>query len=706
MTGYRLQVTGYRFILFLVTGYWLLVTLGYAQQQEPLVVNGDQVEYFPEEKKIVGEGNVVITYKGMRLTCDKIEVFTETKDTVAQGNVRLYQDGAVFTGEKVYYNFENKQGRVINITMQGVGPWYGRGDLAEKAPENKYSIENGYMTTCDREKPHYRIMSKRIEVFLDEKVVARDVVFKVGPVPLFYLPYCAYSFKEKYPHFIFVPGYSKKWGLYMFTSWRYSLSENLPGRLHLDYRQKKGFAHGIDQDYITENFGQGRLRYYYMEEHDKAKPKDLRTETQRYRLQLKHRWEMTDNTLAMLEYHRLSDRNFLKDYYFREEYEKEHHPKSYLSVISAHPNYSLSGLVRKRTNRFFTETERLPEISLDIKSQRIKDTSFYYKSDFSFANLTNKNASSDVDDDVRRTDSYNQLSYVTRLGFLSIAPYVASRQTYYSKDKFGDEDKFRGIFYSGLDASTKFYKTYDIKSNFWNLDLNQLHHIITPTLNYKYIHRPTLLAQNLMSFDSIDSISRDNTVTLGLENKLQTKRKDKDAFKTVELGTFLFTGDYNFKPEVGSQWSNFKFDLELTPYDWLRIESDATYNPPSRDFRTVNFDFVASHKELWSFGLGSRYEENSIHELTNQFIYNVNPRWQFRAYQRYDFKKIEGALKRTNDFVEQEYAIIRDLHCWSGEFVLNIKDGYSFWVIFRLKAFPEVPFKFSTRYRAPKTTSY
>ncbi|MCM8792955.1 MAG: LPS assembly protein LptD [Candidatus Omnitrophica bacterium] len=678
--------------------------LCFAQDKGSVVVNGDRIEYFTEEKKIVGEGNVEINYQNMKLTCERIEFFTETKDAIAEGKVRLYQDETVFSGEKLYYNFETKKGEVRELGIERMGPWYGRGKKGEKVEEKKYIVKEGYVTTCDREKPHYRIKSKKIEVFLDDKVVAYDVVFLVGNVPLFYLPYLRYSLKEKYPHFIFIPGRNKKWGWYMLTAWRYDLIENKKGFLHFDYREKKGFAHGIDQEYALKDFGSGIFRYYYMEERDKAPPKELRRETERYRVQLRHNWQVTENTRALLEYHKMSDINFLKDYFYREEYVNENQPRSYLSVVNVHPYYSLSFLLQKRTNHFFTETERLPEISLNLANQKLGSSKLYYKADYSFANLTNKQANSDLDDDLRRGDTYQQISYLTKWGFLNLTPYLGMRQTYYSKDKEGNEELMRGIFYSGLDISTKFYKIYEIFSDFLGLDINRLRHIVTPIINYKYIHQPTVSPEKLMSFDSIDSIGRENMFTLGIENKLQTQRKEGEIFKTVDLGTFLFTADYDFKIEgVGSEWRNFRFDLELTPYSWLRFESDATYDPPAKDFKTVNFDLTASHKDIWSLGLGSRYERNSLQELTTSFIYNLNPKWQFRIYERYDFKKIlDDGTKRINDFVEQEYALVRDLHCWTGEFSLNIDEGYSFWVIFRLKAFPRIPFKFSASYSRPK----
>ena len=65
-----------------------------AQGAKPIEVNGDQVEFFPKEKKIVGKGNVTVDYEGIRLTCDRITVHSETKDSEAEGNVVLKTEGS------------------------------------------------------------------------------------------------------------------------------------------------------------------------------------------------------------------------------------------------------------------------------------------------------------------------------------------------------------------------------------------------------------------------------------------------------------------------------------------------------------------------------------------------------------------------------------------------------------------------------------
>ena len=59
------------------------------QAKDPVVCNGDKVEYFEDEKKVVGSGNVVITYQDITLTADEVTVWPETKAAEAEGNAKL-----------------------------------------------------------------------------------------------------------------------------------------------------------------------------------------------------------------------------------------------------------------------------------------------------------------------------------------------------------------------------------------------------------------------------------------------------------------------------------------------------------------------------------------------------------------------------------------------------------------------------------------
>ena len=192
--------------------------------------------------------------------------------------------------------------------------------------------------------------------------------------------------------------------------------------------------------------------------------------------------------------------------------------------------------------------------------------------------------------------------------------------------------------------------------------------------------------------------------SLGLENRLETKRSVNGKLSTYELGYLLLKGDYLYKPEQGSRFSNIKGDLELTPYDWLRIESDTQYDPDTRDFQDWNLDFYV-HGDDMSLGFGSRYWQENEHELTSELFYKLNNEWSFRVFGRYDLKQLEpNGHKIINRFDSKEITVIKDLHCWVGEVsVESSRDGgMTFWLVMRLKASPKIPFDFKDYYPVPK----
>ena len=694
-------------ILALLLNLSVLVLSSSAALEEPIVVNGDKVEYLEDLHQAIGIGHVVISYQNMKLTCDRIIIFVDAKDAYAEGEVTLYQDGDTFSGERMYYNFDTKRGTAINTKM-ALKPWYGGGEQADKNSDRKFLLYKGYISSCDFVEPHYKIKGKKILIYLKDRIVIYKAVMTVNKFPIFYFPYYSYSLKDNRPNVTVIPGRSKEWGWYVLSAWRLFRNKLSRGYVHFDKREKRGYAGGFDYFYDTVNFGQGKLRTYFMADKDKVEDSvSDRNARKRNRVQLKHQWEVSDDTMAILEYHKYSDADFIKDFFHEEEYELDQNPASYLSVIKTDPSYTLSLYANKQANHFETVVEKLPEISFDIKNTQFKQTNFYYKSQLILSQLNREYGGQETDDDVSRLDNYSQISYVKKiLGWLNIAPYTGIRETYYSKDINGNNHLIRTAPYSGLDVSTKFYRVFDVETNLWNLDINKLRHVITPTINYSYINDPSVQSSALTNFDPIDSIARTNTATLSVENKLQTKRPITKGGKLerVDLLTFILSTDYDFTARQRTSFVNVRGDLEIKPYPWLLLESDATFNTRIGGFDTVNGDLVIDKGEKWQFGLGNRYQRNTSNELTVDIKYKLSSKWSISAYERFYFKKMHDGVKTINELKEHEYTLTRDLHCWWVDLTYNNTGGHggTTWVVFRLKAFPDIPFAFKAKYRPPK----
>ncbi|MEK7578373.1 MAG: LPS assembly protein LptD, partial [Patescibacteria group bacterium] len=586
--------------------------------------------------------------------------------------------------------------------------------IAKRISENELEVINGYITTCDREHPHYRMQSRRLQIFPEDKVTAKAMTMRIGNTPILYMPKFTQNLKDDRMHVQVSAGKSKDWGAFILTAWRYDLLQNSGGRIHLDLREKKQLAWGIDNYYDTKIAGKGYFKTYYMNESKLArkhfyynyfaeKPPGKTSYKERYRIQWRHKWDVDKNTYYLAEYHKISDTKFIKDYFFRE-YEKNSQPPSYLLFNHYLPDSStLSILTQKRTNRIFSETEKLPEVKFDKPNTRISTSPVFIANNTSYASFNRKTATLpgdtnwEADESNQRIDTYNRLSLPFKFAYLDLNPYTGTRETYFRRISGREVGIFREIWDSGINLTTRFYRIFDVDSQMFGIKINKLRHIISPTLSYTYIHPPTVSASKLLQFDGIDSIGETNQLGLSLENKLQTKRMNK----TVDFLRFIAGTDYFFNVEGRKRkWSdNIIFDLEMLPYDWMRFESDATLDRKKSRFTFANFDLKASGKDV-SFGGGYRYERKSSSQMTGEIMFNLIKGWSFKVYERFQF--IGNSLVK-----EQNYVISKELHCWILDINYNVlrERGETIWFALRLKAFPEMSIDYNQIYHEPKPGS-
>jgi len=699
----------------------------YAQEnKEPIVVNGDQVEYSTDNKEITATGKVEVIYKGSKLSCQKLTVNTQTKAAVAEGLVILDDQKGIIEGSKMIYNFDTKAGTIFDSNFRA-NPYFGKSKEVEKVSDAEFIAMGGFVTTCSFDHPHYRIGSKQINIFPNDKIKTRGDTVYIGDVPTLYLPKFNHSLKDRMMHLEVMPGKRKDWGPYLLAAWRYNLTPNVDGRVYLDYRQELGMAEGFGLNYSNPTFGKGDYKFYYThEEPNKVNDNKVNDDFERYLIRWRHKWDIDQGTKVTSEVYKIVDerrkvesqRSFLKDYFYRE-YEVDAQPLTYALLHHSFKYSSLDLLVQKRVNGWFDQIDKLPELKYSLANAQIADTPFYFENSSSFAVFGKKASTSPVSPDevdVTRLDTLNKISLPKKVAFLEVAPFVGNRQTLYDKGLNDKDLPIRTIFYSGVDLSSKFYRIFNVKSNFLNMDLDGLRHIITPTVGYSYNHDPTIPASNLYQIDAIDALTTNNAASLGLSNKLQTKRNGS----SVDLADCLVTSSYIFKPKtgdkLGSNFSDILIKMKLLPYSWMRIQSDAIYNHSGnrsdenyRKFTNANYDinFDLGHER--SLGFGQRYQRQGGDEITGSLYWRLNPKWKFSVYQRYSLKQYRDSANQdvSKGLIEQQYTISRNLHCWNLDVTLSSKrsEGSTIYFIFRLVAFPEMEFGFNQSYHKPQSGS-
>ncbi|MBI4313498.1 MAG: LPS-assembly protein LptD [Candidatus Omnitrophica bacterium] len=725
-----------------------------------IVVDGDRVEYREYDRIVVGTGHVVTTYQDTVLKCDRAVVYLATQDVFLSGHVRVEQPGALLEGEEILYNFETRKGTIIHAEGTTL-PWYSGSDRLDKVSDDGMVVREGYLTSCDFEEPHFRLQSRQMRIIPGDRVLVKNATVFVGPVPVAFLVSYTHPLNDRRPRVTLTPGTSKEWGAFLLTSWRYYLHENVQGKVNVDFRERLDVAYGVDTRYKFTEENQGILRTYYTDERRLgrehllfAEDKAPTVERERYRVQLRHRWEIDRDTTAVLEYHQAKDDRFLQEF-FEREFEEDIHPKSYLQILRSSPRFSASFVARKRVNRFESEIEQLPEVVYDVRPTSVDwkrpwrmivpgledepeeihydrfGGSWYYQSSNSFNAFKRKPAHRGIDDHVRRFDTLQQVSYqVKLLRFLSVTPLVNTRQTAYSKLGLSDEPGFRGLMETGFDVTTKFFRIFELETDAYSLDLHRVRHVITPGLGYRYRPDPTIPAEQIMQFDGVDSLAKLNVLAPSLEQKLQTKRNVGGKLQSVDLARWVLSTDYTFKGErdSGGQLANISSDFEARPYSWLLFETDSIFETHQRRLQSTNMDVVAgpgaaynasdvgtakgfdrrnnSDWEFpWAVGLGWRWQRDISSQGTAEIVSNIGKKWRIGLYERADFKKVlSDGSKFINRPAETELRIRRDLHEWTVELIFNHDraDGNVVLLLFRLKAYPEQPLEFERSYNRPK----
>jgi len=188
----------------------------------------------------------------------------------------------------------------------------------------------------------------------------------------------------------------------------------------------------------------------------------------------------------------------------------------------------------------------------------------------------------------------------------------------------------------------------------------------------------------------------DHSLNFSLENKLQTKRSKV----SMDLLRLVIGTNFNLKEEPGKGgFQQVSADIDFLPVDWVKFYLDANYDTQKEFLTTVNFDMYINGGEKWSLDIGKWWTRKGDDQITTAYNYKFNQKWALRTYTRFDLRS--GILK------EQEYTLRRDLHAWTLDFNFNEtrREGNEIWLVFTLKAFPDMVIDFGTSFNKRKLGS-
>ena len=255
---------------------------------EPVRMEADGLgSYDPEQQVLIVEGRVTIWLEDIEISANTLQ-WDMKKDTLLfQEYVVITEDNVELESEAFLYNRRAGTGRITEafsrITADNIeGPVFVLGESITLA-DGAYYLDQGRVTTCDLDKPHYHVAARRIEVYPEDRLIVRGVVYYEGRIPLFYWPYLAIPLRSDIQqNQLGLPrvGYSTEEGWYLKNTYGYYFGPGAYGALFLDLFTRQSTGLGFRHNYLFA--GLGLLSVY-------AQPGD-----EHWRLRWEHNWQFGD----------------------------------------------------------------------------------------------------------------------------------------------------------------------------------------------------------------------------------------------------------------------------------------------------------------------------------------------------------------------------------------------------------------------------
>lgn len=666
-----------------------------------------------------GTNGLLIKYGGAVMTADRATVNQETGEAEADGHVRIQRDDQLWAGEHIRYNFKTRLMQTEQFRT-GKTPVFAEGkELRGDTSNHVYTAKSAYLTTDDVSEPFTKIRANRIRIVPGKYVQAQNAVLYLGDVPVFYFPYYKRNLGERANNWNFTPGYRSKFGPFLLSTYEWFLGEQVDGALHLDYRAKRGFGVGPDVNLHLGRWGEAEFKYYYLYDEKPGENDDVTPPHNRQRFSFNYAAAPFTNLYVKAAANYQGDSLLLHDF-FEGDYRHDPQPKTFVEINRLWDNFSLDTYVQPRVNDFYETVERLPDVKLTGFRQQVGNTPLFYESESSagwyrreFAEITNSFPATN-NFSAARADTYHQVTLPrTLFGWLSVAPRVGGRFTYYSEaDGRGatTEEEARGVFNTGAEVTFKVSRLWSGTQNKM-LEVDGLRHIVEPSVNYVYVPDPSPGPPQLPQFDyeqpslrllpieypdynSIDSIDSQNVFRFGLRNKLQTKREGR----IVNLLNWDLYTDWRLNPHTNQNtFADFFSDLSFRPRSWITLESQTRYDIDNNEFNLAFHTLTLHPGETWSWGLSHYYLRTDDNPsptawgpgnnlISSTMFHRLNENWATRVSHRFEAQ--DGRLE------EQLYTLYRDFRSWTGALTFRVRqndsgpEDYTVAFTFSLKARP------------------
>jgi lipopolysaccharide assembly outer membrane protein LptD (OstA) len=494
------------------------------------------------------------------------------------------------------------------------------GDKIERLDADTYRISDGRFTSCTQPTPRWKFSSSTATLDLDDKIRARNVVFRVKDVPVFYFPYIIYPIEQDqrstgflFPHF----GTSEQRGRNIGGGFFWAMNRSMDQTFYVDYYSLYGTGLGHEFRYMRTAPSQGNFHSYFVKRKETGTwDHDLRWNAVQLlpgKVRASLRVQTTSTINVRQELNEILDLATNRQRTFSGSLQRGFGPLTLQLYADAADTFF-------DNEETFERRRHLPTFSVSRSPQKWRRTGLVGSFEAKAENLVLGNQ--DRVNTYGRYDLYPRLSRPFSLSFLQFTPEVQYRWTGYGVSE-GEEvrdgildgpARNRQYFEAVMEMrGPTFSRVFDTPGNFYS---DRFKHTIGPEVTWRYRSKVEDF-DVFPEFDSEDRIPGTHQVTYALAQRFYSKRSASPGAKPspyqfldwrvsqtyyVDIADGQNAFDPNYSSNffgvggVPSHYSPIQSRLRFTPVPQVRTNFTMEYDTSFKEVRQLSLDLNADYR--------------------------------------------------------------------------------------------------------------
>ncbi len=226
----------------------------------------DHLDYDRSASMLHLKGAVVVHESTWTLKGDEVWINTTQKRGRSEGHLFVDNGLSAVSGQAGEFDFSDHSGVLYNASA-GYGEWRVHAKSMALDPTKHLYYADANFTSCYYVPPHYHFHATHMTVLPGDYFTARNVLFYIGPVPVFYLPYLYKSISASHLlRFKFQPGYDHRNGAFLKGTLTTQHSPTWRSKIFLDYFSNQGVGAGGEISHRAGMDSRGILSGYRIKE--------------------------------------------------------------------------------------------------------------------------------------------------------------------------------------------------------------------------------------------------------------------------------------------------------------------------------------------------------------------------------------------------------------------------------------------------------